>query len=108
MNKNVTILIIVLTIILIAGYLVWLRGKFQTSPVLITPIPTPMVTIEPTEIPTPTVEASPTATPTPTKSEPTATVTPRVRKVSPTPTPKVSGSITRPRTPTPTKSVVSE
>lgn len=59
MSRNVTILIIILLIIVIAGYLVWLRGKFQTSQnaATITPSPQEMVVT-----PLPTLTTTPQAT----------------------------------------------
>lgn len=61
MSRNVTVLVIILVIILIAGYLLWLRGRFQSS--LTQPI-TPV--IEVTTAPAPTeIIASPSATATP-------------------------------------------
>lgn len=62
MSRNVTILVIILVILLIAGYLLWLRGRFQTSTLQTTPTPVVQVT----SIPTPTeVVISPAATATP-------------------------------------------
>ncbi len=63
MSRNVTILVIILLIILIAGYLIWLRNKFTTTTAVISGTPTPEVTIIPTTI-IPTL-ASPSATSTP-------------------------------------------
>lgn len=58
MNRNVTIVVIILVLVVIAGYLVWLRSKVQ-APV------SPQV-IEEVVIasPSPEAEASPSATPT--------------------------------------------
>lgn len=58
MNRNVTIVIIILALVVIAGYLVWLRSKVQ-APV------SPQVTeeVEVVSSPTPEVSASPSATP---------------------------------------------
>ncbi|KKR82816.1 MAG: hypothetical protein UU29_C0009G0087 [Candidatus Daviesbacteria bacterium GW2011_GWA2_40_9] len=84
MHRNVTILIIILTVILIAGYLVWLRGRFQATTVVPTPTPIPTV-LTPTFTPTPTVEASPSVSP-------SATISPKAKR-SPTPTePQTTGS----------------
>lgn len=62
MSRNVTILVIILVIILIAGYLLWLRGRFQTQPLETTTVVGETVT--PTLIPTiasPSAMATPTA-----------------------------------------------
>lgn len=79
MNRNVTILIIILTIVLLSFYLVWLRGKFQVRE-LPSPLPTaqvspsPEVTLMPT--PTSTASASPSAKPatSPKSSTPTGKI----------------------------------
>lgn len=67
MSRNVTILIIILVVILIAGYLIWLRNKFTTTSQVATVTPTPEVTVMPTSvIPTlasPSATATPSATP---------------------------------------------
>lgn len=76
MSRNVTILVIILVVLLIAGYLLWLRGRFAPSqPATITV--TPVVT----SAPTPTVIASPSAV-----ASPSSTVKPTGAKVSPTKT----------------------
>lgn len=62
MSRNVTILVIILVILLIAGYLLWLRGRFQAS--LIQSTLTPTVEVTATPIPT-TTTASPSAAATP-------------------------------------------
>lgn len=67
MSRNVTILIVVLVLVLLAGYLVWVRQRFQaptsspapTPETTVTPSPTPEVTVSPT----PTGTATPAATP---------------------------------------------
>ena len=58
MNRNVTIVVVILVLVVIAGYLIWLRSKFQ-SPV------TPQIQehVQVTPAPQPAVEASPSATP---------------------------------------------
>lgn len=68
MNRNVTILIIILTIVLLSFYLVWLRGKFQVrelqspSPTtMLSPSPSPEVTL--TSTPQATPSASPSVKP---------------------------------------------
>lgn len=66
MSRNVSILIIILVIVLIAGYLVWLRGRFQAPKEEIIPTPTQQV-IEPSPTLTQAV-ASPTTSPTATPS----------------------------------------
>ncbi len=73
MNRNVTILIVVLTILVIAGYLVWLRNQFSQE-VAVSATPTPMMSV-----PTPTI------TPLPLVSSSSAIITPsmRVKEVSP-------------------------
>ncbi|MBI2600415.1 hypothetical protein HYW42_00520 [Candidatus Daviesbacteria bacterium] len=59
MTRNVTIVVIILVLVVIAGYLVWLRGRFQ-------PPVSPQVNQEVEVTPTPTamgvIEASPSAT----------------------------------------------
>ncbi len=72
MSRNVTIVVIILIVVLLAGYLVWLRGRYSAGDqenlnvVEVTPTPTPSVEATPT--------ASASATPTATAS---ATVSPR-------------------------------
>lgn len=58
MNRNVSIVVVILVLVVIAGYLVWLRSKV-TSPV------TPRVEqeVEVTATPEATIVASPSATP---------------------------------------------
>lgn len=67
MSRNVTILVIILALVLLAFYLVWLRGRFQVSQqaspapeATVVPSPTPEVTITPV----PTATATPSAVPT--------------------------------------------
>ena len=51
MNRNITILVVILVVIVISGYLLWLRSGFQPSveqPTVIvqeTPIPSPVPTV---------------------------------------------------------------
>ncbi len=80
MNRNVTILIIILVVILIAGYLLWLRSRFEATQAQPVITPTPQISEMPTATPTiasPSATASPSAkvtgkvTPTPTKAEST-------------------------------------
>lgn len=70
MSRNVTILVIILIILLIAGYLLWLRGRFQAS--LVQPTPASTVEVTATSIPTVTI------------ASPSATVTPSAGRISPT------------------------
>lgn len=81
MSRNITILVIILIVILIAGYLLWLRGKFQApQQTMIAPVTD--VTTAPTKIPAVEVVASSSAT---TSGKPkTATVS--GKKITPTPT----------------------
>lgn len=67
MSRNVSILIIILVIVVVAGYLVWLRGRFQAPKEEITPTPAQQV-IEPSPsvtqaVATPSATTSPTTTP---------------------------------------------
>lgn len=80
MNRNVTILIIILVVILIAGYLLWLRGRFEAAQVQTNITPTPQITEVPTA--TPTI-ASPSATASP-SAKPTGKVTPASQRGEPT------------------------
>jgi len=61
MSRNVTILIVILVIVLIAGYLVWLRNKFM-GPAAASPIPQVTMIATPTLEPSPSQIASPSAT----------------------------------------------
>lgn len=58
MNRNVSIVVVILVLVVIAGYLIWLRSK-------VTPVVSPKVEqqVQVTSIPTPTAIASPSATP---------------------------------------------
>ena len=62
MNRNVTIVVIILVLVVIAGYLIWLRSRYQQSIYLQTS-PEITATTVPTPISTPVVTASPSATP---------------------------------------------
>lgn len=88
MNRNITILVVILIILLIAGYLIWLRNKFQTvrTPVV---VPTPTAVMA-TPIPT-VIEATPSAMATPSGVKVSPTVKP---KISPTLTPKPTSRVT--------------
>lgn len=80
MNRNVTIVVIILVLVAIAGYLVWLRSRYQA------PI-SPQTEIEETITPAPSITPEETATPaaTPNKEatgsvkEKSATASPRVK-----------------------------
>ncbi len=58
MNRNVSIIVVILVLVVIAGYLIWLRSR-------VTPVVSPkeeqQVQVTPT--PAPTLVASPSATP---------------------------------------------
>ncbi len=55
MNRNVTIVVIILVLVVIAGYLVWLRSKYQ-------PTVTPQIETETVgATPSPMITASPSA-----------------------------------------------
>ncbi len=75
MSRNVTILVIILVILLVAGYLLWLRGRFQATTAPQAPVEQ---IISPTAIPT---VVNPSATPIATTS-----ATPTGKQISPTPT----------------------
>ena len=88
MNRNVTILIVFLTVIVVAGYLLWLRGKISSSEPA-APVPTPTVTSAPIPTIEPIVSASPSASP-----KTTPKVTPKVTsKVTPTKAATSSGKV---------------
>ena len=58
MNRNITILVIILVILLIAGYLLWLRGRFPTTKAIPTPSPVVNVVPSPTLAPIATTSAT--------------------------------------------------
>ncbi len=58
MNRNVTIVVVILVLVVIAGYLIWLRSRTQAP---ISPQPSPEVIVVPT--PSPEQTATPAATP---------------------------------------------
>lgn len=58
MSRNISIVMVLLVLVVIAGYLIWLRSRVQAP---ISPQPTPLVTVAPTIAPE--VTASPSATP---------------------------------------------
>ena len=64
-NRNVTIVVVILVLVVIAGYLVWLRGQYsqQVTPesqVEVSPSPTASPS---TQVSSPSAEASPSSTP---------------------------------------------
>ena len=70
MNRNVSIVVVLLVLVVIAGYLVWLRSRIQSTvssgigvPVQLTPTPasTPVQTASPSA--TPSIMASSSAKP---------------------------------------------
>lgn len=69
MNRNISIVVVLLVLVVIAGYLIWLRSK-------VTPVASPKSETQVQVTPTvqPTLTASPSATPT---KEATASVKPR-------------------------------
>jgi hypothetical protein len=75
MNRNVTILVIILVIIVMAGYLLWLRGKFYSSQTQNNVSPA-VETLTPS--PTPTVASSSA------EATPSGSVTPTGKNVTPT------------------------
>lgn len=58
MNRNVSIVVVLLVLVVIAGYLVWLRSRVQTP---VSPQATPETTVTP--ISSPEATATPSATP---------------------------------------------
>lgn len=56
MNRNVTIVVVILVLVVIAGYLIWLRSK-------VAPIVSPNLEQQVQVTPAPTLVASPSATP---------------------------------------------
>lgn len=60
MNRNVSIVVVLLVLVVIAGYLVWLRSRYQ-PPVSPQPVASPEVTATPTS--PPVVTATPSAAP---------------------------------------------
>lgn len=63
MSRNVTILVIILVILLIAGYLLWLRGRFPATQTVITPSPIVTAVPSPTLVPVATISATMSGTP---------------------------------------------
>ncbi len=61
MNRNVSIVVVILVLVVIAGYLVWLRSKISTP--VVPGVEQVQVTAEPTITPIATTSASPSATP---------------------------------------------
>lgn len=62
MNRNITIVVIILVLVVIAGYLIWLRSRYQQS-ISLQASPEITATVAPTPISTPVVTASPSALP---------------------------------------------
>ncbi len=50
MNRNVSIVVVILVLVVIAGYLVWLRSKYQPQ---VTPQVVREVEVTPTTLPSP-------------------------------------------------------
>ena len=78
MNRNVAIVTAILVLVVIAGYLVWLRSRYQ-APVSPQPV---QEEVQATPTSTPLTTASPSASP--------KEATGSVRQKSPTPSPKAS------------------
>ncbi len=57
MSRNVTIVVIILILVVIAGYLVWLRGQYQP------PVAPSVQVVEPSPVISPSPEATESATP---------------------------------------------
>lgn len=57
-NRNISIVVVILVLVVIAGYLIWIRSKYQSS---VSPQASPEVTITP--ISSPQQSATPSATP---------------------------------------------
>ncbi len=79
MSRNVTILVVILLIILIGGFLLWLRGRFQNMQSLETQ---PVVVQEQVVTPTPTLVASPSADATTSGKQSTTSAKPATSTVS--------------------------
>lgn len=62
MSRNVTIVIVILVLVALAGYLVWLRNQYQ-PPVTQKPVDEVLVSPSPTAVASPSAQASPSATP---------------------------------------------
>lgn len=58
MNRNIAIVIIILVLVVIAGYLVWLRSKVAA------PVSPQVIEVDVSPSPQPEITASPSATPT--------------------------------------------
>lgn len=81
MNRNVSIVVVILVLVVIAGYLVWLRSRYQAP---VSPQPTPEVSVAPTS--TPEATATPSATASPRGKEATGSMQQKTPRPSPTPT----------------------
>jgi len=60
MNRNVTIVVILLVLVVIAGYLIWIRSRFETP---VSPQSTTEVTVVPSPTSSSVITATPSATP---------------------------------------------
>lgn len=60
MNRNVSIIVVLLVLVVIAGYLIWLRSKVAT---IATPVVEQTAQVTPVSTATPVISASPSATP---------------------------------------------
>lgn len=69
MNRNVTIVVVILVLVVIAAYLVWIKNRFQPT------ITSPQTSVEASLMPSPTLSPSPEASAT---ASPSAT--PRVQR----------------------------
>lgn len=58
MNRNVSIIVVILVLVVIAGYLVWIRSRYQSS---VSPQASPEITATPTS--SPAQSATPSASP---------------------------------------------
>lgn len=61
MNRNVSIVVVILVLVVIAGYMVWLRSKVSTPVIPVTE--QVQVTVPPTVVPSATTSATPSAIP---------------------------------------------
>lgn len=61
MNRNVSIVVVLLVLVAIAGYLVWIRSRVSVP--VVPDIEQVQVTAAPTVVPSATSSASPSATP---------------------------------------------
>ena len=61
MNRNVSIVVVILVLVVIAGYLVWLRSRYQ-SPIVPETIVEQEIVVTPSPISTASASATPAAT----------------------------------------------